>query len=75
MLYTAAMSQPTRKPRLPEPVSLAIAIVERVTGETLVERPEAEAEEAGRPTSGAVRLPPQVKGADHGVPHEKRTRS
>ncbi len=42
MLYTATMSKPTRKQRLPEPVALAIAIVERVTGETLVERAKAE---------------------------------
>lgn len=37
------MSKPTKKRRLPEPVGLAIAIVERVTGETLVGRPKAEA--------------------------------
>ncbi len=36
------MNKPTKKSRLPEPVGLAIAIVERVTGETLVERPKAE---------------------------------
>lgn len=36
------MSKPTRKRRLPEPVALAIAIVERVTGETLVECPKGE---------------------------------
>lgn len=42
MLYTAAMSKPTRKRRLPEPVALAIAIVERITGETLVVRPKEE---------------------------------
>ena len=42
MLYTAHMSKPTRKKRLPEPVALAIAIVERVTGEKLVERPKVE---------------------------------
>ena len=42
MLYTAEMNKPARKPRLPEPVALAIAIVERVTGETLVERPKVE---------------------------------
>lgn len=46
MLYTAPMSKPARKPRLPEPVGLAIAIVERVTGETLVARPKTSVKEA-----------------------------
>lgn len=48
MLYTAPMSKPARKPRLPEPVGLAIAIVERVTGEKLVERPKTEVKVKGK---------------------------
>src|SRR5438034_9993839 len=37
--YSQCMPNRSRKPKLPDPNLAAIAIVERVTGETLVEKP------------------------------------
>lgn len=42
-----------RKPRMPDPMQFAIAIVEGVTGENLVERPEGPAKPVKSPAAVA----------------------
>ena len=54
--YSQGMPKRTRKPRLPDPNLTAIAIVEGVTGETLVERPAPEPDPTDGKDPAAVAL-------------------
>ena len=47
------MSKATKKPRMPDPMQFAISIVEGVTGENLVERPEVPAKPVKSPAAVA----------------------
>ena len=47
------MAQPNKKPRMPDPMQFAIAIVEGVTGETLTDRPTVPAKPEKSPVAVA----------------------